>query len=102
MPFKKDGREITLIAEVKAQSPFGYKSSKNRDELFELACRAGDIISIHTDLRWGGSFELLADARTKTDKPILAKGIHADDVLVEQAIECGADYVLIVGRFPIN
>lgn len=99
---KKDGKEIALIAEVKTQSPFGFKSSKSWDELFALACAAGDIISIHTDLRWGGSFELLADARKKTSKPILAKGIHADDELVEQAVKCGADYVLIVGRLPKN
>ena len=106
MPFKLDQgnkqKEIQLIAEVKTESPFGFKSAKSWDELFATACKVGDIISIHTDIRWGGSFELLADARAKTDKPILAKGIHADDELVERAIETGTDYVLVVGRIPKN
>ncbi|MAJ97292.1 MAG: hypothetical protein CMI56_01585 [Parcubacteria group bacterium] len=47
----------------------------------------GDIISIHTDSRWGGSFELLEKARGLTDKPILAKGIHKDDADIEKALE---------------
>jgi indole-3-glycerol phosphate synthase len=100
MSFKIGDKEIQIIAEVKMQSPFGFKSEKNRDELFALACKVGDIISIHTDARWGGSFELLADTRAKTDKPILAKGIHATDALLEKAIEVGADFVLVVGRIP--
>ncbi len=100
MPLKIGNKEIQLIAEVKTESPFGFKSAKNWDELFALACKVGDIISIHTDARWGGSFELLASARAKTDKPILAKGIHLDDELIEHAIECRADFVLVVGRIP--
>ena len=70
---------IEIIAEVKTQSPFGYKSDKSWDELFEVANKVGDIISIHTDRRWGGSFELLQKARSLTNKPILAKGIHKND-----------------------
>lgn len=91
---------ITLIAEVKTKSPFGFQSKKSWDELFELAERVGDMISIHTDPRWGGSFELIRKARAKTKKPILAKGIHATDDEVQQAIELGADFVLVVGRLP--
>jgi len=102
MSFKIGKKEIQIIAEVKTESPFGFKSAKNWDELFSLACKVGDIISVHTDQRWGGSFELLADARAKTDKPILAKGIHADDELIERAIKCGADFVLVVGRIPVS
>lgn len=91
---------MQLIAEVKTKSPFGYVSDKTWDELFAIAEKAGDMISIHTDARWGGSFELLKKARTLTTKPILAKGIHATDDLIEQAIKSGADYVLVVGRIP--
>jgi indole-3-glycerol phosphate synthase len=50
---------IKIIAEVKTQSPFGFKSQKTWKELFKIASEAGDIISIHTDSRWGGSFDLL-------------------------------------------
>ncbi len=89
-----------LIAEVKTASPFGWKSEKSWDELFAIADSVGDIISVHTDSRWDGSFELLKKARSLTDKPILAKGIHADDSDIEQAIECGANVVLVVGRIP--
>jgi len=93
-------REVEIIAEVKTKSPFGFKSEKSWDELFEIANEIGDIISIHTDRRWGGSFELLKKARGLTTKPILAKGIHESDSLIEEAIQAGANYVLVVGRLP--
>lgn len=60
------------------------------------------MISIHTDPRWGGSFELLAKARQLTDKPILAKGIHETDDHIRQALDAGANQVLVVGRQPVE
>jgi len=92
--------EPLLIAEVKIKSPFGFRSEKTWNELFALACSVGDIVSIHTDKHWGGSFELLAKARDLTTKPILAKGIHATDAEVERALATGANWVLVVGRVP--
>lgn len=89
-----------LIAEVKTQSPFGFRSEKSWEELFEIANQYGDMLSIHTDPRWGGSFELLARARAMTSKPILAKGLHTTDEEIEQALALGADKVLVVGRLP--
>ena len=89
-----------IIAEVKTNSPFGWKSDKTWDELFQLANSVGDIISIHTASRWNGSFDLIRKAKSLTDKPILAKGIHAHDGPVQQAIDAGADWVLVVGRMP--
>jgi indole-3-glycerol phosphate synthase len=91
---------IEIIAEVKTDSPFGYRSSESWKDLFDLAVSVGDIVSIHTDPRWGGSFELLRKARRLTSIPILAKGIHATDAEVEEAIAAGAEYVLVVGRVP--
>ena len=91
-------KDVQIIAEVKTESPFGYKSDKSWEELFAIAAEIGDMISIHTDPRWGGSLELLRKAKTLTDKPILAKGIHATDDEVEEALIAGADYVLVVGR----
>lgn len=93
-------KNIQIIAEVKTKSPFGYQSEKSWDELFVVANEVGDIISIHTDTRWGGSFDLIRKAKGLTKKPILAKGIHATDAEVRQAIDAGADYVLVVGRIP--
>lgn len=89
-----------LIAEVKTQSPFGYRAKKSWQELFDIASTYGDIVSIHTDPRWGGSFDLIAKARKLTTKPILAKGIHATDSDITRAVESGADKVLVVGRMP--
>ncbi|MCB9359221.1 hypothetical protein H6503_04780 [Candidatus Woesearchaeota archaeon] len=90
----------TIIAEVKTQSPFGYVSKRSWDELFDIAEKVGDILSIHTDPRWGGSFDLIKKARSRTSKPILAKGIHSSDEDIKKAIDHGADYVLVVGRIP--
>lgn len=91
---------VLAIAEVKTQSPFGYHSRKSFDELFQVAERVGDMIAIHTDPRWGGSFDLVRKARTMTGKPILAKGWHTTDEQVEHALRCGADWVLAVGFIP--
>ncbi len=91
---------LEIIAEVKTHSPFGWKSDKSWDELFEVANKIGNIISIHTDPRWHGSFDLIRKAKALTQKPILAKGIHENDTLIEEAIDAGADYVLVVGRIP--
>jgi indole-3-glycerol phosphate synthase len=91
---------VQIIAEVKTHSPFDWQSSHSWEELFEVANRVGDIISIHTDPRWHGSFELVSKARRLTHKPILAKGIHAEDNDILKALAAGADYALVVGRIP--
>ncbi len=91
---------IELIAEVKTHSPFGWKSDKSWDELFALAHKVGDMISVHTDARWGGLLTLLRRARMRAEKPILAKGIHATDKDIADALACGANWVLMVGRIP--
>lgn len=93
-------KSTQIIAEVKTESPFGFKSEKSWSELFTVASEVGDIISIHTDPRWGGSFDLIKKAKLLTKKTILAKGIHATDNEVQQATDAGADYVLVVGRIP--
>ncbi len=93
------GRTI-IIAEVKTRSPFGFESKRSWKELFEIADEIGDIISVHTDSKWQGSFDLIAKARKLTDKPILAKGIHQHDKDIIRAFENGANYVLVVGRIP--
>ena len=89
-----------IITEVKTASPFGWRSDKSWDELFEIADKIGDMISVHTDPRWEGSLELVAKARGLTSKPILAKGIHAKDKDISRALAAGADFVLVVGRVP--
>ncbi len=92
--------KVKIIAEVKTHSPFGWKSDKTWEELFSIANQIGDIISIHTNSRWNGSFDLITKAKGLTNKPILAKGFHETDSEIKKAIDMGADYVLIVGRIP--
>jgi indole-3-glycerol phosphate synthase len=93
-------KNTQIIAEVKTHSPFGFTSKMSWDELFKIAREIGDIISIHTDPRWNGSMELVRKARALTTKPILAKGIHATDKEIQEALSAGADNVLVVGRIP--
>lgn len=93
-------KKVEIIAEVKTKSPFGFQSEKSWDELFAIANEVGDIISIHTDVRWDGSFNLVKKAKSLTGKPILAKGFHKSDSEIRKAIDAGADYVLSVGRIP--
>ena len=89
-----------FIAEIKTVSPFGFKSQHSFDYLLDVAIANGDWIAIHTDPRWGGDLSLIRKARKKTDKPILAKGIHVSNLELRQAIHNGADWALIVGRSP--
>lgn len=91
---------MLIIAEVKTHSPFGWESTKSWDELFQIANRIGDMLSVHTHPRWNGSLDLIRRARSLTDKPILAKGIHSKDTDITNALEAGANYVLVVGRIP--
>lgn len=91
---------ITIVAEVKMKSPFGFISKSSWEEQFKLAEEIGDIISVHTDSRWGGSLDEIRKVRTLTKKPILAKGIHETDEMIDAAVKAGADYVLVVGRIP--
>ena len=94
-------RKQKLVAEIKTKSPFGFSSDESWDELAEAAIHFGDIISVHTDPKWGGSFDLIEKVRAMTDKPILAKGIHSNDEEVREAIKRGANYVLVVDRIPV-
>jgi len=89
-----------FIAEVKTQSPFGYRSEHSFIELLETADKFGDWVSIHDNALWGGDLEAITFARRYTSRPILAKGFHATDDSITSAIRHGANYVLVVDRIP--
>jgi indole-3-glycerol phosphate synthase len=91
-----------FIAEIKTQSPFGFKSTKTFGELMECAITNGDWVSVHTNALWGGDFDAISFVRRNTNKPILAKGIHATNDDIERAIDHGADYVLVVDRYAFG
>ena len=68
-----------IIAEVKLWSPRGERLTQNTwEQQLELADKVGHIISILTHPIWRGSFELLVEARKRTQKKILAKNFHED------------------------
>lgn len=90
-----------FIAEIKTQSPFGYRSKDTFVDLMEIAIMHGDWISVHTNALWGGDFDAISFVRRNTNKPILAKGIHSTDDDVLRAIDHGADYVLVVDRLSV-
>lgn len=91
---------ITVVAEVKGFSPFGYQSELDLYEQLAICEELGDVISIHTDNLWGGSWYWLKEARRLTSKPILAKGFHNTIFDVQKAFDYGADYCLTVGWWP--
>lgn len=98
----RPGLGFLLIAEAKPISPFGFRAGEPWDVLFARAVEVGDVVSVHTDPRWGGSLDLVAEARLRTAKPILAKGIHVSDGEVRAALAAGADFALVVGRVPAD
>jgi len=92
------GRPL-FVAEVKTMSPFGFRAPESWEERFALAHQHGDLISVHTDARWGGSLDLVRKAKASTWKRILAKGLHTTDEEVQAAFDAGADYATVVGRW---
>ncbi len=89
-----------FIGEVKTKSPYGYYGKLYWIELYHQAQRYADVVSVHTHSDWGGSFKQLKWCCKNTEKPILAKGIHATDSEIIQALDFGASSVLVVGRLP--
>lgn len=92
--------DITVVGEVKTESPFGYESERDRYEQFEFVQDHADMVSIHTNEDWGGSFGWLEEACEESDLPVLAKGLHQSNDKVRQAVQAGADSVLTVSFFP--
>lgn len=89
-----------FIAEIKTQSPFGFKSKYPFISLMDQAISHGDWISAHTNALWGGDYDAISFVRNNTNKPILAKGIHGHDDDIKRALDHGATYVLVVDRLP--
>jgi hypothetical protein len=86
-----------FIAEIKTESPYGYKSDKGWEELFDIAEEIGDVVAVHTNYLWGGSFDLLRYVCKHSSKPVLAKGIHVHEFDYRRCFTLGADLVLSVG-----
>ncbi len=89
-----------IVAEIKQCSPYGWENPLWIQPQLEICEAVGDIISVHTDPLWGGSWEHLAEIRALTSKPILAKGFHPTVPHVQRALDIGADWVLTVDWWP--
>lgn len=77
---------------------FGFQSKYSRNILIDTAIHYGDWISVHTDPRFGGSFDDIHIIRQETKKPILAKGFHIHYSDIQKCFDLGADYVLTVQK----
>lgn len=95
-----DNKKPIFIAEIKTKSMYGFESKYNRKTLIDTALRYGDWISVHTDPRFGGSFDDIYMIRRETIKPILAKGFHNHIDDINKCLDLGADYVLRVDCIP--
>lgn len=96
-----------FIAEVKTESPFGYKSKYSYDYLLDMAIENGDWISIHSSPLFGGSYDKIYQARNRIEKirlsrSIVAKGFHRSDSEIKRCLDEGATYVLCVDFIPHN
>jgi hypothetical protein len=90
----------SLILDTKIRSPFGWRTDQSWVERLEMAIEYGDIIAVQTMGGWAGSLNLIKEARQATSKPILAKGIHRTDKEIDELLNLGVTYVLVVGRVP--
>lgn len=93
-----------FIAEVKTKSPFKlFRVQYSQHLLLDLALEHGDIVAGHTEEPWGGSIESFREIATEAHacgKLAIAKGWHRHDAEVWDALDAGADLVLVVGRVP--
>jgi len=96
-------KDVKIIAEVKIKSPTRPDFTGSFEEQIKIAQGIADIFSIHTNPKWGGSFDLVRRAREilGKDKLILAKGLHETADEIRFADEAGADYILVVSRTDI-
>lgn len=75
---------------------FGFESKYSRETLINKALEYGDWVSVHTDSRFGGSFDDICMIRKETKKPILAKGFHTHYTDIKKCFDLGATYVLTI------
>jgi indole-3-glycerol phosphate synthase len=96
---KNKGR-ISLIAEIKKASPSAgiIRNEFNPGEIAQEYERAGaDAVSVLTEEKYfKGSLDNLALVKTLTKSPVLMKDFIIDEYQLYQALEYGADCVLLI------
>lgn len=96
-----------LIAEIKAKSPSQGRITNNFNPLAQTNAYVegrADAISVLTDKDgFGGSFKILREVRSQTNKPLLCKDFIIDERQVDHARMHGADMaLLIVKALPVE
>lgn len=89
----------SLIAEVKPRSPSQVELlARHRvPEIVNIYNKHAQAISVLCDNKYfGGGFDLLAEVRTLTDKPLLAKEFIVSERQIDHAYASGADAVLLI------
>ena len=95
------GPGLSAIAEIKRRSPSAGDLRPDADpatlaRVFEQ--RGAAAVSVLVDERFGGSFDDLAAARSRTTVPLLAKGFFSRRGDLVRARQTGADAVLLLLR----
>lgn len=88
-----------LIAEVKLRSPSKGHLLSREDipKLLEVYDRHAQAISVLCDETFfGGGFDLLAEVRSLTDKPLLAKEFVLHRKQIDHALHNGANAILLI------
>ena len=93
--------ELSLIAEVKPRSPSkGHLLDRSQvPELVEIYDKHAHAMSVLIDSPFfNGGLDLLQQVRTRTTKPLLAKGFILDSYQIHEARIYGADAILLIVR----
>ncbi len=88
-----------FLLEVKCASPSAgqLRSPNDLDPVLESYARHADAVSVLTDQKFfHGSFERLADIRTRLDQPLLCKDFILEPYQVAEARVHGADAILLI------
>jgi len=96
-----NGEKVEIWAEVKTKSKYGFVAKESWMDRFHIADQIGDRIAVHVDHEFDGSRDRIVQAKSLTDKEIIAKGWHKTDDDIQRSFDAGADYIWVVGRFSM-
>ncbi len=95
---------INIIAEIKQKSPSKGVLRTNLDtkKILKAYNKYASAISVVTDARFNGSFELIRKVRMETELPILVKDFVLQEMQLFEAKLAGADNILLIASLLGN
>jgi len=93
------GKQPALIAEIKPKAPSSNQLLRSEDipRFVRIFDKHAQAISVLCDRHYfGGGFELLAQVRSKTRKPLLAKEFIISTRQIDHAAQNGANAILLI------